>query len=217
MHMHRYTDEEKAFFLDFIPGHTYLEIQQAFTKRFGWDITIGQVKGYMGNHRISSGTKGRFERGHIPANKGKKGVYASGCEKTWFHKGHIPKNHRETGSERINVDGYTEVKVSEPNKWRLKHLVIWENANGPVTKVHCVIFLDGNKQNIELDNLMMIPRKHQVRMNQNGLFSDDREITIVGANMAGLMSAVGEAKRARKSRGKKRVVINDGKINTPKK
>lgn len=201
---HKYTDKEREFLKSYIPGHTYLEIQEAFTKRFGWDITISQVKGYMGRHGIKSGTKGRFQRGHIPVNKGKKGVYYHGCEKTWFQKGNIPKNHREVGSERINVDGYTEVKVEEPNKWRLKHLAIWEKENGPVPKGYCVIFLDGNKRNTELNNLMMIPRKNLVRMNQNGLFSDDRDMTITGANMAGLLSAIGEAKRKKRINGKEK-------------
>lgn len=202
MHSHKYTKEEKEFFKEFVPGHTYLEIQEAFTRKFKWDITIGQIKGYMGNHRINSGTKGQFQRGHVPANKGKKGVHAPGCEKSWFQKGHIPKNHRKVGSERMNVDGYTEVKVSEPNKWRLKHVVTWEKANGPVPKGHCIIFLDGNKRNAELDNLMMIPRKHLVRMNQSRLFSEEREITMAGAAVAGLMAAVGEAKRKKKTDGK---------------
>ena len=47
---------------------------------------------------------------------GKKGICADGCERTWFKKGHIPANYRPVGSERVNADGYIEVKVADPNK-----------------------------------------------------------------------------------------------------
>lgn len=37
--MHKYTDLEKAFMRDFIPGHTYKEIQEAFIKKFNSGIS----------------------------------------------------------------------------------------------------------------------------------------------------------------------------------
>ena len=45
-----------------------------------------------------------------------------------FAKGNVPPNHRPVGSERISKDGYIEVKVAEPNKWRLKQRVVYEEA-----------------------------------------------------------------------------------------
>ena len=138
---HTYTDKEKTFLQNHVPGHTYEEIQKAFTKKFKWNITVGQIKGYMGNHKLTSGTKGQFKKGHVPENKGKKGYCAKGCEKTWFRKGNIPTNHRSVGSERINVYGYVEVKVEEPGKWELKHRVLWENNFGKIKKGKVIIFL----------------------------------------------------------------------------
>ncbi len=173
--MHRYTDSEKAFMKAFIPGHTYKEIQEVFIENFNWDITVGQIKGYMGNHKINSGTKGHFPKGHIPANKGKKGRCAAGCEKTWFPKGHIPKNHRPVGSERVTKDGYIEIKVAEPNKWMLKHRAIWEESRGKIAKGSVLIFVDGNKQNAVLDNLRLIERGTHVVMNHTGLCNYDGE------------------------------------------
>lgn len=198
--MHKYTPDEQDFFAGYTQGHTYKEIQAAFTERFGWEITLSQVKGYMGNHRMNNGLTGRFKKGQVSHNKGKKGVCAAGCEKGWFQKGHTPKNHKPVGSERVSKDGYVEVKVSEPNKWKPKHKVIWEQHNGPIPAGKCIIFLNGDKADVRIDNLMLIDRKVNVRMNQTGLRYDDPDITKSAVNIAELMTAIGEAKRKKKDK-----------------
>lgn len=169
MYGHRYTDAEREFFIEFVPGHTYKEIQAAFSGRFGWEISLNQIKGYMANHKINSGTKGHFRKGHIPANKGHKGVFSAGSEKGWFKKGNRPKNHRPVGSERITRDGYVEIKVSEPNKWKLKHRIIWERFKGAIPRNSIIIFADGNRQNVSIDNLRLISRGTNAVMNHEGL------------------------------------------------
>lgn len=106
----------------------------------------------------------RFTKGHTPANKGKKmspELYAK-CSRTMFKKGQMPTKHREVGSERINVDGYVEVKVAEPKKWKLKHRVVWEAAHGPVPKGFNIQFRNGNRLDLRLENLYIISRAEQL-------------------------------------------------------
>lgn len=106
----------------------------------------------------------RFQKGHS-YGKGRKmteGQYAK-CKATMFKKGQIPPNLRAVGSERVNVDGYIEVKVQGSRKWKLKHRVVWENANGPIPKGYNVQFKDKNKQNTDLDNLYLISRSEQMK------------------------------------------------------
>lgn len=198
MHGHKYTEDERAFFQEFVPGHTYKEIQGAFRSRFGWDITIGQVKGYMANHKINSGTKGRFEKGHVPANKGRKGTCPAGCAKSWFRQGHTPKNHRPVGSERVSKDGYIEVKVGEPGRWRLKHRVVWEKAFGKIPPGKCVIFLNGDKTDVRVENLAIIDRNVNVRLNQSGLRYQDADSTRAAIEVGVLLAEIGKAKKRRK-------------------
>lgn len=112
----------------------------------------------------------QFPKGHTPANKGQKmppETYSK-VSRTMFPKGHTPKNHREIGSERTNVDGYIEIKVAEPNKWKLKHRIIWEDAYGPIEKGYNIQFKDGNPQNVTLENLYIISRRQQLT-EQNSL------------------------------------------------
>ena len=114
MKIFKATKEEQDFFREFVPGHTYKEIQAEFCKRFNKPITLNQVKGYLKRNGLKTGTDGRFKKGQTPYNKGIKGWYAQGMEKNWFKKGNIPPNYKPVGSERINKDGYIEIKVKDP-------------------------------------------------------------------------------------------------------
>lgn len=114
----------------------------------------------------------QFRKGHVPPNKGKKvspELYAK-MQPTMFKKGRPSLNHREVGSERVNVDGYIEVKVAEPNKWRLKNRVVWEQANGPIPPGHNVQFRNGDKLDCRLENLYLIDRRVQF-MTHNSIYA----------------------------------------------
>lgn len=166
---HQYTSEEINFMKEFVPGHSYKEIQNVFINKFGWNITLLQIKGYIRNHKLNTGRDGRFQKGSIPANKGKKGYCAPGCKKTWFKKGNVPVNYRPVGSERVSKDGYVEIKVADPNVWRLKQRVLWEEVHGKIPKGYIVIFKDGNKENVDIENLIMISRRTHAVMNYTDL------------------------------------------------
>ena len=107
----------------------------------------------------------RFKKGSVPPNKGKKmspEVYEK-VKETMFKKGNSPVNHREVGSERINVDGYIETKVAEPNVWRLKHRIIWEQHNGVIPAGYNVQFKNRNTQDCRIENLYIISKAEQMR------------------------------------------------------
>lgn len=199
MYGHQYTAEERQFMTEYVPGHSYREIQKAFTEKFGWEISLGQVNSYIGNHHLNTGRTGRFQKGQEPPNKGKKGVCAAGCEKTWFKKGHIPANYRPVGSERVNKDGYIEVKVADPNKWRLKHRVVWEAVNGKISKGYIIIFRDNDKTNTDINNLMLIKQGTHAVLNHTGLCEYSGEFKETAVRIAELKTVSNEAKR-RKAR-----------------
>ena len=188
---HKYTDEEHKFLQSFIPGHTYKEIVAEYNERFDEPITESRVKGYMANHKINNGLTGRFKKGNVPFNKGKKGVCAKGCEKTWFEEGQLPHNTKPLGYERITKDGYIEVKIkmrpSHPScndNFKAKHHIVWEEANGPIPKGYKLTFLDGNKQNCVLENLVLITNAEHLQMTRHGLRSDNPKITETGVLIA---------------------------------
>ena len=106
----------------------------------------------------------RFQKGSVPLNKGKKvspEVYSK-IQPTMFKKGHTPVNHRDVGAERVNVYGYIEIKVSEPNSWRLKHRVMWEQVNGTIPRGYNVQFKNHNPLDCRIENLYLISKAEQM-------------------------------------------------------
>ena len=110
--MHRYSEEQKKFIIDNYYGKYSKELADIFNKQFNTNITAKEIKNYRENHKLNSGLTGRFEKGHVTHNKGKKQTeYMSkeAIEKTKatrFKKGNIPQNRREIWEERISKDGY---------------------------------------------------------------------------------------------------------------
>lgn len=199
---HRYTDEEHKFLKSFIPGHTYKEIVAEYNKRFEEPITEMRVKGYMANHKINNGLTGRFKKGHIPANKGTHPPTVGRMAQTQFKKGGLPPNTKPIGYERITKDGYIEVKVkmrpSHPNcndNFKGKHLIVWEEAHGPIPKGYKITFLDGNRQNCSLENLALITNAEHLEMTRRKLRSEIPQLTETGILIARAGVASQKAKK----------------------
>lgn len=109
-----------------------------------------------------TGRTGRFEKGNIPHPDAR----PKGPNKTSFKAGHKPNNWKAIGNTRVSVDGYVEVKVSEPKTWIQLHTIIWSAANGDIPESHCVVFIDGDKTNIKLSNLELITRSEHLQINK---------------------------------------------------
>jgi len=194
-----------SYMMEIIPGHEEYQIKELFQDKFGILLTESQIGNFKNKHHIRSGTHGgQFKKGQVSPTKGKKmpkEVYEK-AKHTMFRKGHIPHNHKEIGSERINVDGYVEIKVDEPSKWMLKSRYLYEqHHNVKLTRNDVIVFLDGNKLNLDIDNLFLISRAALARFNQDKLYSDNPEMTKAAALLAVLKT---------KTRVKKRKEDTDG-------
>lgn len=201
----KYTDEMKQFILDNYNGRYNQELADLFNQKFNTNITSRTIKSYKANNKLNSGLTGKFRKGQTPHNKGKKmpkEVYGK-VKHTMFAKGNVPPNHRPVGSERISKDGYIEVKVAEPNKWRLKQRVVYEEAKGKIPEGCPIIFLDGNKRNFDIDNLRCITRSELLYLNCNGL-NNSNEITETGILMARLDRAKNKKKQELKDKNVKK-------------
>ena len=201
----KYTDEMKQFILDNYKGRYNQELADLFNQKFNANITSRTIKSYKANNKLNSGLTGKFRKGQTPHNKGKKmpkEVYEK-VKQTMFAKGNVPPNHRPVGSGRISKDGYIEVKVAEPNKWRLKQRVVYEEAKGKIPEGCTIIFLDGNKRNFDIDNLRCITRSELLYLNCNGL-NNSNEITETGILMARLDRTKNKKKQELKDKNVKK-------------
>lgn len=185
MKRRKYSPEEIAFLAAHVVSRSFIELTDLFNAHFGHDLTFGQIKGTCKRYKLYNGRNCRFYPGQEPWNKGRKMPGAG--QGTWFPKGIKPWNYRPVGSERVNGENYVDIKIADPNKWRAKHLVIWEAANGPLPPHHVVLFADGNNRNFDLANLILISRRELAVMNKRGFVVDDAEITKTHLNIARIL------------------------------
>lgn len=195
-----YSDETQEFIKQNYKGITNQELTDKVNEKFNTNYTAKQIKAYKHHRKLDSGLTGQFEPGIIPANKGKKMTpeQYEKCKHTMFKKGQKAHNKRPIGSERIDSkDGYILIKIAEPNKWVLKHVYTWEQHFGKVPPGHCVIFLDNNRLNTNIENLALVSQSELLIINQRSLKSSNPEITKIGVNIAKVKNKVYETKRKR--------------------
>ncbi|QTH44938.1 HNH endonuclease [Cohnella sp. LGH] len=190
--------EVKSFIQDHYRGTPFAELVRLVQERFDEDATYKQIRSYVHNHGLWNGLDGRIKPGNIPTNKGKK-YPGTGHKPTQFKKGNRPANYKPVGSERVNSDGYVDVKIADPNKWQLVHSLIWEAVNGPIPKGHVVIFGDGDRLNFNPENLLLVSRAQLARLNQNHLIKGETELTKSGIIVADLISKIAERKCRKKN------------------
>lgn len=108
----------------------------------------------------------QFTRGHVPANKGlrRPGWGPGRMKATQFTKGALPWTYMPVGSTRL-IGGYLYRKVSDVRKvpytvnWKPVHVLLWTATRGPVPTGHVLIFRNGDKADIRLDNLECVTRR----------------------------------------------------------
>ena len=105
----------------------------------------------------------RFQKGQPAWNKGV--PHSTGVSRTRFKRGQMPHNWKPVGHERINVDGYREVKIAEPKLFAQLHRLVWLSNFGRVPRGKIIVFKDRNKLNCDPSNLEAISRVENMRRN----------------------------------------------------
>lgn len=102
-----------------------------------------------------------FKNGSRPWNQHLRGLRLSPA--TEFKSGRAPHNRAATGAVRIRTDKNGKrrawVKVAEPNKWKLRAVVAWEQRNGRLPAGLVVHHEDHDPLNDNPDNLTAITRR----------------------------------------------------------
>jgi hypothetical protein len=175
-------EQEVEYLKEIYHGRFVKEITKMINEKYGGNHNTTEITNAKVKYGLQSGIKHQFKKGNVPHNKGKKWEEYTTPEvrekilKTTYKKGHIPSNVLPVGTEKYK-ENYIRVKVAEPNVWRKKHVVIWEQAHGKVPKGHRIMFADGNKFNVTLENLLLVSTAELLQLNRNGMIKEDRELT----------------------------------------
>ena len=137
----------------------------------------------------------RFKKGMIPWNKGIK----TGLKPTnGFKKGFAPWHTRELYSERLDKEGYILIKIAKPNKWVKKHRWIYEQEYGEIPEGSVIIFADSNKNNFDIENLVLVSRAELAILVRCRLISSVPELTKTGLNIAKIKIKLAEIRKEKK-------------------
>lgn len=144
-------------------------------------VTLGLSKSaaYLASHcrlrdgsGVGAGT--RFQRGHVPFNKGIKGWDAGGrSQSTRFTPGQRSCNWVPVGTLRINSEGFLDRKVADTGlslrNWVTVHRLVWTAHHGPVPAGHVVAFKPGlhttELRLITLERLELLSRAQLMKRN----------------------------------------------------
>lgn len=110
----------------------------------------------------------RFQKGHASWNKGKRYQPGGRSAETRFKPGNKPHTWRPIGHERWTT-GYLQRKVTDtgysPSDYVEVHRLLWIEHNGPIPDGHALVFRNGNRRDIRIENLELVTRQELMRRN----------------------------------------------------
>lgn len=133
----------------------------------------------------NKGRATRFRMGHKTWNKGMKGLDMGGQE-TRFKPGNRTGKaailYQPIGTVRTTKDGIRQIKVNDDmplqRRWKSVHSVMWEEANGPIPPGCIVVFRNGNRADIRLENLECVSRAERMARNSIHRYPKEMRDTI---------------------------------------
>lgn len=113
-----------------------------------------------------------------------KGVRVS--PKTEFKPGQRPANYLSVGSVTIRIDKNGKqrayIKVSDPNVWKLRAVVIYESIHGPLLKNYLVHHCDRDTLNDAPDNLEAMTRSKHLKEHRDD-YDENRLVNLRKASI----------------------------------
>lgn len=173
-----YTEQQEKFLVEnFYKCSGYTELTSLFNNEFGVFRSVSQISDKCSKQLKLKGMR----------------------NKTRFANGNI-KTQCPIGTVRKTRDGATYIKVldskySYANGYREPWWIpiqkkIYQDKYGEVPKGKMVIFLDGNSENLLIENLYMIDRKISAILAKNGWYSKNAEQTLTAIKWCELYFAL---------------------------
>lgn len=196
----RYTPEIVEILKKTIDTHTLDEVVELLNKNYGGGFTKQNVstarskrgiKPKTHNGHFKKGVPNKYSKGKKPKDYMSPSAYAK-WKAGKFQKGNIPKNAHPIGTVVDTARGL-EIKVSHgqyKKNWRPLREVLWEDYHGKIPDGYSVIHLNGDRDDYDIENLALLNKKQHWFMKHHNLYSDDRELSEAGVQLAHLDRAI---------------------------
>ena len=104
----------------------------------------------------------------------------------------------------VNSNGYKLRKRAMDGtlweRWEFLHRAVWEENNGPIPDDMVVTFLDSNKLNCDISNLVLVTKGENCVLTRMGLRSEDPDLTGAGISIVRLKQAIREKRKQKRKR-----------------
>ena len=165
---HRHTEEEVAWLTEKQDTMTRAKLTDAFNKKFGASVSEYSIKDKCTKslkiyRSVNVTNFANTQRKQCPI-----GTIRKSQTMTYIKVKEVPVG---VGINN-NQSGY-----GEPY-WMPLQKKIYQDAHGEIGKDQFVIFLDGNTENFDIDNLYPIDRRISATMSKYGWWSKERESTL---------------------------------------
>lgn len=164
---HHYTKKQNDFLIENVGKIPYRKLTELFNEKFNADVSLvslrGQCLSYLG-----------------------------------VKQGFNPKNHLEVGEKRKSSTGYTRIKTTKQEgldrnvRWKALSRMIYEEHYGKIPENCVIVFLDGNKGNLDINNLYCITKSIHAIMASHQWFTDSREHTLTAIKWCELYYAMND-------------------------
>lgn len=159
------TVEQEEFALLHYKGKSSDEFARCLNDKFGLTLTSKQMREWRSTRGLHNGLNGRYGEGRQSPNI------------------------KPIGYEAKNSKGITVVKIKN-GEFRAKHRMIWEGRYGEIPEDHHIVFLDGNKENLELDNLLMVSKEEFGKAILTIGLTEEKEVNKAVYGLAKLTTAI---------------------------
>ena len=222
-----YTPEMLDFLQANVAGTPLKKLTEEFNKRFGADrskrhiLDACRLRGWSNgllHHKslfpqdvcdfIYANCKGRRAREMVPLLNKVFGTNYSEAQVSHFYTKHgitsgVASTYVPIGTVvfRKTEEMYYEKVKDGPNpaeNWRPKHHLVWEAANGPIPADSVIIFLDGDRKNIALENLALCSKAVALELTRKNLRFSSADATKTGMLIAQLNTEVYKHQKKRR-------------------
>lgn len=162
MNRNKYSKEFEEEMIKKAKNKKIVELLEIANKKYNYNITKSQLRQYLSKRNIIY-------------KDYKNNMVRNMCDK-------VP-----IGTEYIKSDGMTLIKISK-NKWQYKQRYIYEQYyNVKLKSDEYIIFLDQNRNNFDISNLMKISRHESSILSNQKIFSKNPKVTEAGVQVAKLI------------------------------
>lgn len=144
--------------------------------KYNYETILKNIdQSYKKGNQFRKGLKpsNSFPKGHIPWNKGLKGIHLS--PNSEFKKGRTNKSNLEVGSitKRTDKNGKARnyIKIAEPNVWKELYVYVWEQEHGKLPKGCVLHHINKISDDDRLENIVCLTRAEHINIHRKYLLN----------------------------------------------